>query len=142
MKLLFALFLVLSFQLAQAQMVTAWFTKMNDTDLPSDYTQATIPSMLLPKKHSLTLLLPASLDNATDSLAIVAIGNAVQDSIETNYLVPDFRIDTSLDSEGQILITDIERRFDAFEPGDKANQYGVANPVFKVWVTFRWRKDP
>lgn len=142
MKLLFALFLTLFIFQAQAQMVTTWFTKMNDTDLPSDYTQATVPAMLLPKKHTLTINVPASLDNATDSLAIVAIGDAIKDSIDQNYLVPDFRIDTSLDSEGQILITDIERRFDAFEPGDKANQYGVANPVFKVWVTFRWRRDP
>lgn len=142
MKFLISLILV-SFTLAvKGQMVTEWFVKMNETDLPATYTPATIPAMLLPKQQKGTTYLPASLDNAVDSLAIVAIGALLKDSIDDRHLVQDFRIDTLLDSKGQIIITDISREYDTFKVGKKRDQYKVANPVFLVSWTFRWRKDP
>lgn len=115
MKLIFALILSVFATIATGQMVTTVYVKMNPGDLPSDYTPTAAPAMTLPKKQSLTINVPASLDNATDSLAVVAIANAIKDSIDLNYLVQDFRIDTSLASTGQILITDINRQYDAFE---------------------------
>lgn len=146
MKTMFSIFILaltlLSTIPMKAQMTLEWTTRMPAADLPDDWTPPEIDAMTLPKKHTGTINMPASLDNADDTLAVLAIGEALMDSIELNYLVQDFRIDTSLDSKGQILITDIERRFDTFAPGNKRGQYTVATPVFKVSWTFRWRKDP
>lgn len=146
MKILFSsLVLVLSFVFMgatlNAQMVTNVYTKMSAGSLPPDFVQTDVPSLLLPHKDYVYLMLPDTLDNDNDSLAVADIMDAVLDSIVNNYLVQSFRLDTTLSSIGQAIITDISRQFGSIAPGDKANQYGTALPVYYVSVTFRWKRD-
>lgn len=124
--------------LASAQLSSSWTSNIPASKLPSNANIPTVAKLTDPQRIAFTVDVPGSLDNANDSTAVAAIGAAVQTKLLTYYVVPVYGIDTSLDVTDRILITEIKRRYDTFEPGDMKNQYKVANDIFRVKGYFEW----
>lgn len=126
-----------------AQITTAWTCSMNTNKIPAGATVPTVAELDNPNSGSFVIDLDAvTHDNATETTAFTSIGNAVKVEIDSNWVVDVFGLDASLDITGRIVITNIQRRFDNFEPDAIRDQYTAATDIFRVTGTFQWVKDP
>lgn len=119
---------------------TAWTSTLPTSKIP---TGATVPAVAelegtVNKEDFSIDLDAATYDNATETTAWTAIGNAVKTEIDSNWVSDVFGIDSALTVSGRIVITGVERRFDNFEPGDLPMQYTAATDIFRVTGYFEW----
>lgn len=120
---------------------TAWTSTLPASKIPPG---ATVPAVAelegtVNKEDFVIDLTPASTyDNATETTAWTAIGDAVKVAIDANYLSDIWGIDAALTVSGRIVITKVERRWDNFEAGDMPNQYTAATDIFRVTGYFEW----
>lgn len=141
-----ALFFSLAFftpDQAQSQIVSAWTSTIKERSLPVGATVPTVTELSNPTKRTVvvTLTPAATYDNATETTAWTAIGNATKVELDSNYVVDVFRIDTTLDTHVRYVITDVDRGWDNFTTGNKRDQYTAATDVFFVTVRCEWEAD-
>ncbi|HZV71643.1 MAG TPA: hypothetical protein VFG10_18960 [Saprospiraceae bacterium] len=142
MKLFISFFLCafLSMQMS-AQLTSAWTTNISTKNLPTHANIPTVAKLTSPVYQPFDITVPGTLDNANDSTAVAAIGAAVRTKLNTFYVVPIWRIDTTAGVIGRILISEIRRGYDTFTVGDLANQYKVAVDVFRVKGIYQYVAD-
>lgn len=140
-SLFLGLFMVVSLF---AQISTSWTTEIATTRLPSGATIPAVAALTSPSRVPFTVdLTPASTyDNATETTAFTAIGDATKVAIDSNFVVEVWGLNPAADITGRILITDITRRWDNFTPGDLPNQYTAATDIFRVTGWFEWVITP
>ena len=140
-SVLISLFIALTFSL-NAQITTAWTTTISATRLPVGATIPTVAELDNPNTENFSIDLDASTyDNETETTAFTAIGAGVKTEVDSNWVVDVWALDTSLNITGRIVITNILRRFDTFEPADYRNQYTLAEDIFRITGYFEWVKD-
>lgn len=136
--IVFFFLLMCTASLAHAQYTVSATSNIPASKLPATAVIPTVAKLTDPQRVAFTVDVPGSLDNANDSTAVAAIIAAVKTKLETYYVVPVYGIDTSLDVTARILITEIRRTYDTFDPGDFKEQYQVASDVFRVKGYFEW----
>jgi len=143
MKILLSFFLAVLFVLGgNAQITTYWTSNIPTKYLP---TGATVPADTLLDGYTVSrqafevTLTPASTyDNDTETTAWTAIGAATKTAIDSNFVVEVWGLDEDADIIGRVLITNVTRRWDDFEPGNLPMQYTAALDVFRVTGYFEW----
>lgn len=141
MKHLFILLSFLTVSLS-AQISTAWTCTIPKNNLPVGVTIPTVTTLVNPTTRDFLIDLDGTTyDNATETTAFTAIGNATKTAIDSNWIVDTFGLDESLDIVGRIIITGVSRRFDNFEPNNLRDQYTAATNVFRVTGRFEWIKE-
>ncbi len=139
MKNIFILFLfILAFD-STAQISTAWTSTISSRKLPTGATVPTVAAIDDSNRETFALNLDGTtIDNATETTAWTALGAATKVAIDSNWIEEVWGLNPALDITGRIVITDVLRRFDNFEPKDWPNQYTAATNVFRVTGYFEW----
>lgn len=136
------MFAFTAFSQSIGQVTTEWTSEIAAAKLPSGATVPTVATLSNPQRANFTIDLDGTtIDNATETTAWTLLGNTVQDTIDAAWIIPVYGIDTSLTITGRIVITDVLRRFDNFEPGDLRNQYTAATNIFRVTGRFEWERE-
>lgn len=143
MKILLSILLAVLFVFGgNAQITTYWTSNIPAKYLPSG---ATVPADTLLDGYTVSrqafevdLTPAATYDNATETTAWTAIGAATKVAIDSNFVVEVWGLDEAANILGRILITNVTRRWDNFEPTDKTMQYTAATDIFRVNGYFEW----
>lgn len=126
---------------AYAQITTAWTVNLPSRYIPTGFTVPNVPALTgNVLQVNFVIDVPAdSVMHAVDSTALHLIGDYIKDDIDSNYVEAVWGLDPDLNITGRILITNILRMTDSFNPGDFRRQYKQGNAIFRVRGKFQWK---
>lgn len=121
-----------------SQISTAWTSTQPSRQIPSTFTAPVVAELEDFNQATFAIDILDTIDHATAATALTNIGNRTKIVIDSNYIEDVFGLDPALDIEGRIVITDVKRRWDNFEPGNLRDQYKAASGIFRVRGKFQW----
>ena len=127
-----------------AQITTEWTTNLPNRYMPTGFTAPDVPALTgNVLQVNFVIDVPAdSVLHAVDSTALQLIGAYIKTDIDSNYIEAVWGLDPGLDIDGRILITNILRMTDSYEPGNFRGQYKQGNAIFRTRGKFQWKINP